>query len=404
MKNNPKGNRVLIRAINRSTVLNTIKNLGPISRKDIAQLTGLSAATITGITAVILKEKLILEKFEGDSSGGRKPILLTINPRGGYVIGLKLSERHITAALTDLDASILQSTTTEFSSQRVENIIDCIVQSADHLISKSKIQKGKLLGIGIGLAGIVDSRNGIIRNSPIFGWKDVDLASQIHKKLGIPVFIDNDVNTLTIAEQWFGKGQGINNFLTVTIGRGVGLGIVVNGQIYHGHSGGAGEFGHIVINPEGPLCDCGKHGCLESYISDPGLIAIAKDLYISGNLAQDVNHISELLQLADNGNQVAKEIFSGAGSILGRGLADLINLFNPELIIVSGEGMRASHLIMDSMQSAINEYVMPGLRGSTNLMIDTWADDAWARGAAGLVLQDFFESPISRKEYSYSND
>jgi predicted NBD/HSP70 family sugar kinase len=399
----PKANRDLIRAINRALVLNTIKSDGPISRKDIAQQTGLSAATVTGITAKLLDKQLILEKFEGDSSGGRKPILLTINPRGGYVIGLKLSEDHITAALTDLEATILHSITESFSSHSLEHIIDMIIKVVDDFLSKNKLAQEQLLGIGIGLAGIIDTQNGIIRNSPIFGWQQVNLSEEIHKRLHMPVFIDNDVNTLTIAEQWFGKGQGKENFLTVTIGRGVGLGIVVNGQIYHGGGGGAGEFGHTVIDPQGPKCDCGKYGCLETYVADPGLIRTANQLYEDGVLPKKIGSVDELLALAQEGNQEARGIYANAGKILGRGLANLINVLNPELIIVSGEGVRAKELIFESMNTSINNHVMPGLSEDTVIQIDTWEDDAWARGAAGLVLQDFFESPISRKQSLYSS-
>jgi predicted NBD/HSP70 family sugar kinase len=398
----PKANRDLIRAINRALVLNTIKSNGPISRKDIAQQTGLSAATVTGITAKLLDNQLILEKYEGDSSGGRKPILLTINPRGGYVIGLKLSEDHITGALTDLEATILHSITEFFSSHSLDHIIDTIVKVVNDFLSENKLAQEQLLGIGIGLAGIIDTKNGIIRNSPIFGWQQVNLSEEIHKRLDIPVFIDNDVNTLTIAEQWFGKGQGKDNFLTVTIGRGVGLGIVVNGQIYHGGRGGAGEFGHTVIDPQGPKCDCGKYGCLETYVADPGLIRTANQLYEDGVLPQKIGSVDELLALAQEGNQEARGIYANAGKILGRGLANLINVLNPELIIVSGEGVRAKEHIFESMNTSIHNHVMPGLSEDTVIQIDSWEDDAWARGAAGLVLQDFFESPISRKQSSYS--
>ena len=240
MMNTPIGNRDLIRAINRSTVLNIIKTNGAISRTEIARISGLSAATVTGISADLIDEGLIFEKAEGNSSGGRRPILLAINPRGGYVVGIKLMEDHAIAAITDLEATIIAKHSKEFRDKSLENALNMLVESVNDLVFEVGIDQEQIFGIGIGLAGIVDARNGILHYSPYVGWHNVPLGDLLRDRLGVPVRIDNDVNTLTLTEQLFGAGQGIDNFLLVTIGRGVGLGIVVNGQLYRGINGGAG--------------------------------------------------------------------------------------------------------------------------------------------------------------------
>lgn len=393
----PTGNRDLIRAINRSHILNAIKTHGPIGRAEIARRTGLSPATVTSISARLISQDLVLEKSAGDSSGGRPPILLVINPRGGYVVGIKLTETHAICALTDLEASVIAKSSMPLSGHDPIQVVDDLAQLVLFFIREQKIPKKQLLGVGVGLAGIVDAENGILRQSPIYGWDNVPLRAMLQNKLHIPVYIENDVNTLTLTEKWFGHGQGIDNFLIVTIGRGVGLGIVANGQFYRGQTGGAGEFGHITIHADGPLCACGKRGCLEVYVGDPGLLRAAQEAAARGELSAPVQSLDELLPLARSGDTAALQIFDRAGRILGLAIANLINLFDPKKIIISGEGTREGEYLFSPMKESIRQNTMPGLFDPDIVEIDPWGDDAWARGAAGLVLREVFESPIHKK-------
>ncbi len=391
----PRGNRKLIQAINRSAVLNVIKTHGPISRTEVAKRTGLSAATVSGITANLIDNGLVLEKEVGDSSGGRRPILLVLNPHGGFVVGLKLAEDRITGALTDLEANVIVKLTRELRDHHIDQVVNTIEQIVNHFLSEGNILEEQFLGVGIGLAGIIDSAAGTLRYSPIFGWHDVPLGELLESKLQVPIYIDNDVNTLTITEQWFGKGQGIDNFLTITIGRGVGMGIVVNGQIYHGGKGGAGEFGHTVVEPDGQLCECGKRGCLETYVADPALMRLAGEAIKRQEISGKIVKMDDLLKKARFGDPGAVRIFTRAGEVLGLGVSNLINVLSPDLIIISGEGVRAGDLLFNPMYESIERNVMTDLASDTEVQIDAWDDDAWARGAAGLVLRQLFESPIS---------
>ena len=391
------GNRNFSRALNRSAVLNTVKTHGPIGRAEVARRTGLSAATVTGITAELIADDLVFEKAAGDSRGGRPPILLALNPRGGFVVGLKLTETEAIGALTDLQATVIAKRTDRLAGRSPERAVNTLANAVAELIGEARIRKGKLIGVGVGVAGIVDSEHGLIRQSPYFGWQNLPLRDLLQSRVRVPVFIDNDVNTLTLAEKWFGAGQSVDNFLTVTVGRGVGLGIVVNGQFYRGATGGAGEFGHTVMDPNGPVCDCGKHGCLESFVGDPGLVRMAADATARGELPGPVADAQSLLALAQAGNPAAQAIFARAGEMLGRGVANLINIFNPQLVLISGEGVRSGDWLFGPMREAIARHVMPGLAGDAEIRTDSWGDDAWARGAASLVLRGLFESPVHQE-------
>jgi predicted NBD/HSP70 family sugar kinase len=391
------GNRELIRAINRSHILNTIKAHGPIGRAEIARQTSLSPATVTSIAAELISQNLVLEKEIGDSSGGRRPILLVINPQGGYVVGIKLTEDHAVFALTDLDATVIAKSVMPLTHHQPDLVVDDLAKMVIEFIQDHDIAKKQLLGVGVGLSGIVDAERGVLRQSPIYGWKDLPLQNMLQRKLRIPTYIENDVNTLTLTEKWFGHGLQVDNFLIVTIGRGVGMGIVVNGQFYHGQMGGAGEFGHTVIEPEGVSCACGKRGCLEAYVGDPALVKAALEASKRGEKIPPVQSIEELTTLAKGGNLAAKRIFTKAGQKLGLGIANLINLFDPKKIIISGEGTRAGNCLFAAMKESIKENTMPGMFNPHTVEIAEWGDDAWARGAAGMVLRQVFESPIHKR-------
>jgi len=400
MNNSPLGNRELIRAINRSTILNSIKTHGAIPRAEIARLTGLSPATVTGITAELIQDNLVFEKESGDSSGGRRPIMLAINPHGGCVVGIKVMEDHALGALTDLEASLLGKESYPLHDTSPEGISQSLSELVAELLKMSENPSPNLMGVGVGLAGIVEAGQGLVRQSPFFGWNDIPLREMIQNRVNVPVYVDNDVNTLAFAEKWFGAGRGIDNFLVVTFGRGIGLGIVSNGQFNHGARGGAGEIGHTVIQPGGELCACGKRGCLEMYASEPAMLRQAAKAFEQGQLSSLPKTPEELIALAAKGEKTAQEIFARAGELLGQSIANLVNIFNPQRVLINGEGVRAGDWLFNPMRFAIDEHTMPGLRQDVSILVEPLGDDAWARGAASLVLHELFESPIKRQRES----
>jgi predicted NBD/HSP70 family sugar kinase len=379
--------RQLLKAINRTSILNVIKTHGPIARADIADFTGLSPATVTGLTAELIDDGLIVEKQEGASRGGRPPILLALDSGGTYVVGIKLAEEHAALALTNLNSDIVAKDTIQLADREPEPISDQLSAGVRGLLRAADVPPGRLLGVGVGVAGIVDSAAGICRVSPHNGWREVPFARLLEERLDCLVYLDNNVNSLTLMEQLYGAGQRARDFLVVTIGRGVGLGIVAKGQVYRGAHGGGGELGHIVIDPDGFLCNCGNRGCLETFIAEPWLLRRAA---LNG---LQVATPEDLLAAAQANHPVALEVIRNAGRLLGLTLANLVNLFNPELIIVSGEGIRMGECLFDPMRQAMRQHMFAQLAEGAQVKIEPVSDESWARGAASLVLNKIFSVP-----------
>lgn len=383
------GNKQLIREINKSLVLGIVRDHGSISRTDIAQVSHLSLATVSGITNELIEQRLIHEQEAGTSTGGRRPILLALNPQAGLVIGVKLTETHVVAALTDLNVEIVARREVCIGEDRSPDaVVSVLAETVDDL--RNLHPHRSIFGMGVGMAGGVDRRAGVCRFSPFFGWRDVPLRQMLEKRLGLPVMLENDVNTLTMAEKWFGAGMGLADFLVITLGRGIGMGMVLNGQLYRGGCGGGGEFGHITMVPDGPQCDCGKRGCLEALVSDPAILRRMRSA-----LSRDVT-MEEASALARQGDATAHSIFAAAGRTLGMAIADLVNIFNPPLLVVGGEGTRALDLLFEPLQEALQANCFDGFFADLRLVVEPWGDDAWARGAASLMLEELFRPSLYR--------
>jgi len=256
---------------NQFNILNAIRRSGLISRVEIAQLTGQSRAAVTNVTAHLIKEGTILEKQTNPSgSRGRRRVMLALNPSAAYVVGVKLSAFQLSFAVTNMQADVISSLTVpvRIGKRSAEFVTDLMEEGIRHCVAKAKLGMEMISGIGVGIPGFVDSRKGITYWSPLYRQGNSYLKDLIQDRFKIPTYIENDANTVTLAEQWFGEGMGVDNFIVVTVEHGVGMGIVVNGQIYRGERGIGAEFGHLVIRPGGEPCRCGKRGCIESYVAD----------------------------------------------------------------------------------------------------------------------------------------
>jgi predicted NBD/HSP70 family sugar kinase len=403
-------NKELIREINRFNILNAIRNAGAISRVELAEITGQSRAAVTNITARLLEEGLIytkdtVERVEQvrarSHARGRKRVRLAINPQAAYVVGVKLSSFRVSVAVTDMQAEVQSHVIVPVRTKErsVEFVADLVEDGIRHCVSEVGLQLEGISGIGIGLPGFIDSRSGSCFWTPLYTDGKLPLPQLLESRFEIPTYIENDTNTVTLAHQWFGEGRGHDNFLVVTIEDGVGMGIVVNGQLYRGAQGFAAEFGHVVIDSQGRPCRCGKRGCIEAYVSNFSIVAAAQNAIAEGRWRwpdeSELNY-DAIIAAAEAGDTVPGKILEEAGSYLGQGIAGLVQLFNPSRIIMSGDGIRAGNLMFGPMRTAIDTYANPGLRSDLEVIIHKWRDIDWARGAASLVLQELYKSPFNR--------
>jgi len=384
-----QGSKDLIREINESLVLSEIRSSPLSSRTGIADRTGLSLPTVSGITARLLQLGLVEEREVGESTGGRKPVLLALRPDAGFAVGVKVTETRLVSVLTDLDGTVIDRHVSELAGPDVDAVIAGVVEAVDALRPSANARP--IHGVGLGLAGMVDRRSGTVRHGTYANWVDVPLGDLLTKRLGCHVIVDNDVNALAASEQWYGAGQGVADLAVVSVGRGVGLGLVLDGKLYRGARGGAGEFGHLKV-AEGPACACGGHGCLEAVASDAAISAEVTTI-----LARAVD-IAEAAHLARAGDARIREVFARAGRVLGTAVGNLVNVINPSLVVLAGEGTRAADLLMPGFRAGIAAAVFPGLGDELELVVDDWADDAWARGAASLLLYDLFQPRLRHGE------
>ena len=383
-----RGERRLLRAINRNLVLTQIKAREPVSRADVARALGLSPATVTQVVRDLVASGLVVEGSAGPSAGGRPPILLSLRHDAGFVVGVKITERGVVAACTDLDANPRARHDEPLHGRSPKAVVDAVARCVRILSRAARIPPQRIVGVGVGLAGIVDGLAGVCRYSPFFKWRNVPLRDALTERLDLPVYVDNDVNTLAIAEQWFGAGRGLEHFLTVTIGRGVGLGIVLNGHLYRGATGAAGEFGHTVVDPEGPDCACGKRGCLEALVAEPALL---RDYRAATGTTETP---AGLYGRAQRGEIAATAVLARAGTTLGVALANLVNVLNPSRIVLSGEGAAAGEPLLGPLREALRAHAFGDLARSAELVVVRAGDDEWARGAASLVLGEMYRPPV----------
>jgi len=375
----PKGDQELVKEQNRALVINAIRREGSLSRTEIAERTGLAPSALTRLSRDLLDEGILVETGKSDSSGGRRAILVSLNPDYAVTIGIKVESTRLIAASVDLLGAIRDRHTLPLTDTTPEAVIDGVAELTAALSGE------RVLGIGIAISGFVDPMSGTEVYTPILGWRNVPLRDPISSRLNLPVWVENDVNALSLAERWYGAGRAFRHFVCVTVGEGIGAGVVIHGDVYRGAFGGAGELGHITINPDGPVCRCQERGCLEVYASDRFLIEEAGRMGL-----QD---ISELVRSAREGNADAAAVFAKMGAYLGSGAKNLVNLLNPEALILGGERMDASDLFMPALEEEVCRHSFPSEAEQLRIVPAELGSDGFLIGSATLVTADFFRVP-----------
>ena len=394
------GNLKLVQKINRSLVLNLIKEKGPISRADISKVTKLTRSTVSNIVDYLIKKGLIKEIGLSVSGVGRKAILLKLNSKAYYSIGVDLGTLHTTIAITDLLGRIEKKI--EYPTnchQDKDKIIEKLITVIHNIIKNFGIKWKKIAGIGVAAPGLIDKK-GTMLITPNFGWKDTPLGDILKREFHIPVFIDNNVNAMASAESEFGKGQGVKNFVFFNVGMGIGAGVVINRELFHGESNCTGEIGHTTVDYNGPKCSCGNKGCLEVMASGPAIAKRAIKAIKEGEQSliyelanYDLNQISaEIVATAANqGDKLGRSIMEETGEYLGTGVANIINLFNPELVIIGGGVTQAGDLIFKPLRKVVQKRAFSVSARVAKIIPVSLGKDCTVMGAAALVLKKIFK-------------
>lgn len=391
--NSPKaGDRFVVSDKAAADVFAAILSRGPVSRRDVAQLTGLSQATITKAVKPMLAAGYLIEGRDESPGRGRPANPLRVSTDRHYALGIKLSPHEIVGVVTNPRAEPLGSVRRPLPGRGVEEVLAEIGDVVAELLGQKPEFAERVEGLGLALGGHVDGRSGTLRYSPLLGWREVPLASMLEAATGLYTVVENDVNALAVEEQLFGAGRGVLTFAVVTVGAGVGCGLVVDGKLVHGANGMAGEIGHLVVDWDGELCACGNRGCLETLASDRAIL---------GSIARDggpfLTSVGEAALLAREGNEKARDAFSAAGEALGRALAVLANLINPSRVVLSGEGVVASDLLMDKLSEALERHAFSSVAGLPEIVTRPLADETWARGAAANALRHLISRPQIRR-------
>jgi predicted NBD/HSP70 family sugar kinase len=358
-------------------VLGLLGTQGPTSRVDIARSLGLSPATVTQVIKDLLARGLVEELASVPSTGGRPARLLGLVARAEVALGVKVTADHVTLVTVELDGSVRTSMVHPFDPKVPASVGDILATALTDSV----------LGVGVGVPGSVDAQASGVVDAPTLGWRDVKLGQALRHRLGVPVLVDNDVNTLAAAERLYGVGREHSSYLVVTIGRGVGCGIVIDGAIYRGAAGGAGEIGHIPVTVDGPRCGCGTVGCLEAHIGSAGLLRAARAAGVVGPRGR----LTTLTKAARDGYEAARDVYAEAGRLLGRVLAGVVHTLDPEVVVLMGEGVDAWEFWRPGFDPALRNHLLPARR-ELPVVVEPWSEDQWARGAASLVLSSPFDS------------
>ncbi|MDR1137202.1 MAG: ROK family protein [Synergistaceae bacterium] len=389
-----------INAFNKKNVLNFIRRNGASGRAEIARNLGLSIPTVMNISQTFIDLGSIREVGVGESNGGKPPILLALVPDTYYSIGVDIGATKITAIVTDCNASVKYKKI--YGSKRGLSkgiILESITEIIEETVACSSADAKKIIGIGIGMPGLVDARSGEVLFSPDFGLENMHIVSTIERTFAKKTMIGNVTQVIAAGEKYCGICKDTENFLCVGLGYGIGSAIVTNGQLYKGCSGFAGELGHIVMDKNGPRCDCGGHGCLEAISSGNAIAKCAKErigkgertsiLELAGNI--DDIEAKTVFDAAKSGDAVAAEIVENAIEYLGIAIAGMITMLDLEFIVLSGGITHAGKFLTDRLKNYVDRHKMRYSGQGTRIVISKFGSDAAAIGAASLILNRWIE-------------
>ncbi|GAA4042423.1 ROK family transcriptional regulator [Streptomyces shaanxiensis] len=375
-----------------SQIFTTVLSHGPLTRLEVARRAGLSPAAVTKAVRPLIEAGYLVEDADEQARPalGRPANPVRVDGGRALFIGFKVTGDEIIGVLTDLCCRVRVASHTPLPDREPKSVLASVTELVGELLAEAGDLGVPVLGLGIAVSGDVDRGAGVVRYSPFLEWRDMPLAELAGATTGLPVTLDNDVRALTVAEQWFGAGVGLSDFAVVTVGAGIGCGLVVHGRVVSGAHGVAGEIGHVTVDPSGPPCHCGNNGCVEAIAGDAAIVRRIRE-----TTGVEVRDTAEAVELARRGVAGAREAYARAGEAIGRGIATVANLLGPERVIISGEGLAAHDLFAEQIRDAFAAAAF-GSADRCDVQTRPLPFEEWARGAAATAIQSFIRADDQR--------
>jgi predicted NBD/HSP70 family sugar kinase/biotin operon repressor len=376
-----------LRERNRRELLDALRRRGSASRADLARVTGLSRSTVSTLVSELQASGLVIDgapPADGRApQQGRPPTLLTLDRSAGLVLGIDFGHEQIHVAIADLSRTILAERTHDVDVDRsAARALDVAVELSDEVIAAADADGQRILGAGVGLSGPIDMAAGSIHTGKILpGWAGVLPAQELGARLGLPVHLDNDANLGALAEVTLGAGIGARDAIYLMVSGGVGAGLILGGELYRGTGGTAGELGHVLVDESGPICRCGNRGCLEMMAGGRAITALLRESH------GDAITLDEVMALVADGDSGARRAIADAGRVLGRSVAAIVNVFNPELVIVGGAVSAAGDVLLHPLQEAVHRYAIPSAAADVRITRGVLGERAEVLGALELAAR-----------------
>ncbi|SES34096.1 ROK family transcriptional regulator [Salisediminibacterium halotolerans] len=381
------GDQNLVKKLNKSIVLEIVQKKSPVSRTDISRETGLTKATVSSLIGELIDEHFIYEIENGESKGGRKPVMLYFNQQAGFTVGVDIGVDRILGVLSDLNGNLLEQYDTELTDTAVQTVTDEVTRSIKSLCESSPDSPYGIVGAGIGVPGTVGNR-GEIRFAPNLGWENVHLKETLEEIFPFPIIIENEANAGAHGEKLYGAGSEASNLVYVSVGTGIGTGIVIDGNLYRGERGFSGEMGHMSIELNGIKCTCGNIGCWELYASEHALLEQAAHL----KTFETYEKVSfdDVINEASLGNGEVLTLINTIGNYLGVGVVNIINTFNPEQVIIGNRFARLEKWMTVPVERVLSQRLLPYQQKSFQLKFSSLRSLSCAIGSSAFALAHFF--------------
>lgn len=372
-------NQQVVKKNNKALVLQLIIANEPISRADIAQVSGLHKATVSSLVNELLEEVLIYESGPGESSGGRRPVNLHFNNVAGYAIGIDIGVNHVLCVLTDMSGNIIIELNEKVNRTPFPAIMSKIQNMIQTLMDQMPASLYGVVGIGVGVPGIVN-KSGTILLAPNLGWTNIGLKHELEALYNVPVLVENEANAGAFGEQQFGVGQNYQNIIYVSAGIGIGVGIILNKELYQGKNGFSGEVGHMIIELNGKPCSCGSRGCWEAYASENALLDSA-----------NTDSLEALIEKAREWDETAISHFEEIGQYLGYGINNIINTFNPDQVILGNRLAMAKEWIEQPILNTIENNTLAYHQNDLQFNFSELGKYSTALGVSAFVVENFIK-------------